>query len=155
VNIQRTESTSIARELNRLNEAISRRAYELYEENHLPSVLDNWIAAEKELVQRPTVELHEEAHNVEVLVGLNDVEPEDIEVHVSAQDLLIRARRQLQARLDELERLDDSDAIDGPSRHQADLVSVVHLADEIDPDSVNAEFEDGRLRLRMHTLHEH
>jgi HSP20 family molecular chaperone IbpA len=151
LNIHRTESTSIARELNRLNEAISRRASELYEENHLPSVLDNWIAAEKELVQRPTVELHEEAHNVEVLVGLNDVDSDDIEVHVSAQDVLIRARRQLQARLDELERLDDS--IDPPSR--ADLVSIVHLADEIDPDSVNAEFEDGRLRLRMSTLHAH
>jgi len=135
VNIHRTESTSIARELNRINEAISRRAYELYEENGLPSVLDNWIAAEHELVQHPTVELHEEGRDVEVVVGMNDVQPDDIEVHVASHDLLIRARRRLQERLEE--------------RINADVVSVVHLTDTIDPDSVNAEFEGGRLRLRL------
>jgi HSP20 family molecular chaperone IbpA len=135
VNIQRTESTEIARELERLNEAISRRAYELYEENHLPSVLDNWITAERQLVERPLVELHEEGSAVEVLVGMDGVEPDDIEVHVASQDLLIRAHRQLQ----DLARTLDS----------ADVVGVVHLPDAIDPETVNAEFEDGRLRLRM------
>ena len=131
--IQRTESTSIARELELLNEAISRRACELYEENHLPSVLDNWIAAEEQLVERPVVELHEEGRDVDVLVGMTDVEADNIEVHVASHDVLIRVRRQM------LERC----------ANHADVVGVVHFAEAIDPESINAEFHDGRLHLHM------
>src|SRR5262245_17265943 len=70
------------------------------------------------------VELRGEGPDVEVHVGMNDVDADDIEVHVASRDVLIRARRE-------------------------HLVEVVHLADAIDPDSVDAEFQDGRLRLRM------
>jgi HSP20 family molecular chaperone IbpA len=146
VNIQRTEANSIARELERLNDAITRRAYELYEQNHLPSVLDNWIAAEHELIRRPLVELHEEGKDVEVLVGMEDIEPDDIEVQVAAQDLLIRARGQLEARVEQ--QRDDRVA---PER-AADVIGIVHLSGRIDPDSVNAEYHDGQLRIVLQAI---
>jgi len=125
LHIQRTESASIARELERLNDAISQRAHELYEENRQPSVLENWMQAEQELVRHAMVDVHEEGPDVEVLVGMNDVDSDDIEVHVAARDVLIRARR------------------------DQNVVGIVHFAGAIDPESVNGEFHDGRLRLRM------
>jgi HSP20 family molecular chaperone IbpA len=142
VNIQRAEPDSIARELQRLDDAINQRACELYLESRHPSILDNWIAAEQQLIRRPLVELHEHNRQIEVLADLTGFTSDDIEVQVAMQELLIHARSQ------------SGHPKDDVTGEGADAIGIVHLADEIDPDSVNAEFHDGRLRLTM-SLHAH
>jgi len=138
VNIQHTGTESIARELERLNEAISQRASELYLENHHPSLLDNWLAAEQQLVKRPPVELREGNRHIEVRVDLDGFDTHDIDVQVALQSVLIRARCHAQPGC----RPYELDA-------EADAIGIVHLAQAIDPDSVRAEFADGQLRLTM------
>jgi HSP20 family molecular chaperone IbpA len=137
VTIQRTESDSIVRELQRLDDAINERACELYLESRHPSVLDNWIAAEQQLVRRPLVQLHERDRQIEVLADLSGFQSDNIEVQVALQELLIRARSQS----DPLEP-----HLDGEG---ADAIGIVHLSDTIDPESVSGEFRDGQLRLTM------
>jgi HSP20 family molecular chaperone IbpA len=137
VHIHRTEADGIARELQRLNEAISQRASELYLENRHPSLLDNWLAAEQQLVRRPPVELSEHDREIEVRVGLDGFEPHDIEVQVALQALLIRARAQ------------GDSARRAPAHDGAEALGIVHLAHAIDMESVSAVFTDGQLRLTM------
>ena len=138
--IHRTESDAIAKELQRLDDAINQRACELYLESRHPSVLDNWIAAEHQLVKRPNVELHEHKTQIEVLADLTGFQSDNIEIQVAVQELLICARSQ------------SGHPKDDVSGAGADAIGIVHLADEIDPDSVNGEFQDGQLRLTM-SLH--
>jgi HSP20 family molecular chaperone IbpA len=138
--IQRTGADSIAKELQRLDDAINQRACELYLESRHPSVLDNWIAAEQQLVKRPAVELHEHDSQIEVLADLSGFQSDSIEVQVASQELLIHARSQSGHPKDDL------------SGDGADAIGIVHLADEIDPETVYGEFNDGQLRLTM-SLH--
>jgi len=139
--IQRSEPEAIARELQRVEDAINQRACELYLESRHPSVLDNWIAAEQQLVKRPAVELYEHDRQIEVHADLSGFTSDSVEVHVAQQEVFFRAKSRSGHPKDD-------------SGQGADAIGLVHLADEIDPNSVNGEFEDGQLRLTM-SVHTH
>jgi HSP20 family molecular chaperone IbpA len=124
--------TKINEQLERLQDAIRRRAYEHHERNTSASDIDNWLAAERELVQRPIIEMREQNEQVELLVGMPGVKPDDVEVHVEPQDVLIRA---LPREAEEASPVEVS------------MLGTIHLPEPINPDSVQAEFRDGLLRV--------
>jgi HSP20 family molecular chaperone IbpA len=140
--VELKKKDSILEELNRLHEIISQRAYDLFR-NHkgfFAGPLDDWLNAEREVVWRPAVELKQKDGEIELVAAVAGVEPKDLDVQVTPEDILITGASE--------------------HRHESKEVTVhlcefeagrlfrsVHLPDKIDPDSAKAEYRNGMLRL--------
>lgn len=140
--IQVKKPTSILQELTDLHEAISKRAYELFQTQSglFGSPLSDWFRAERELVWRPPIELRQKDGQFELDAALAGVDPKNLDVQVTAEDILISAA--------EDHRHESKDG----TVHVCELESgrlfrSIHLPERIDPDSVKAEFRNGMLRL--------
>src|SRR5687767_1453582 len=84
---------SIANEMASLHERIMRRAYEIFEDGGgiAGFDLDHWLAAERELVWKPSIELSEKDNELLLTVALPGLEPGDIQIEATPEDLLVRA----------------------------------------------------------------
>src|SRR6266571_7904607 len=92
--IRKTES--ISDEIEELNDRIMRRAYELFLSNGsiAGQDLENWSAAERELVWRPEIELHESGGHLLVNLAVPGVDPKHLEIKVTAEDMLVKGEIQ-------------------------------------------------------------
>src|SRR5262249_4276175 len=85
------KADSIHDELSRLHEVISHRAYDLFN-NHKDSLsdgVDDWLHAEREVVWRPAVELRQTDGQIEIKAAVAGMEPKDLDVQVTPEDILI------------------------------------------------------------------
>jgi HSP20 family molecular chaperone IbpA len=139
IGLKKTES--ILDELNRMHDDISRRAYDLFQQQGLFSgALDDWLRAERELVWRPAVELRQKGAKIELLAAIAGVEAKDLDVQVTPEDILITAKTEHHHDTKE-ETVHVSEFKEGR------LFRSVHLPARIDPDSVKADYRNGLLRL--------
>ena len=137
------KSESIVEQLNNLHDRIMYRAYEIFEgKPHISgNELENWLQAESELVWRPAIELEELDKEIRLKIALPGVDPKDIHVEVTPEDILVKAD------------IRHEHAHEGEGKvHICEFTSrnvfrSIHLPVRIDPDKVNAEFENGLLRL--------
>lgn len=69
-----------------IQQAIMRRAYEIFEGNGRPfgRALEDWLAAERELIRMPEVDVTEKDGKVSVTMAVAGVAPEDLEIMASA-----------------------------------------------------------------------
>jgi HSP20 family protein len=142
VHIETTKTGSILDELSRLHQDISRRAYDFFRDHERLWIgpLEDWLRAERELVWRPAVELRRCDDVFELEAAVAGVEPKDLDVQVTPDDILIKAG---------IQHRDEEKAgtvlicefTRGP------LFRSIHLPERIDPDSVRAEYRNGLLRL--------
>jgi HSP20 family protein len=90
VSVQKRES--VWDQLQKMEDRIMRRAYDIFRGNGsiFGSDLDNWLAAERELVWKPPIELKEKDNQFEVQVAVAGVDPRDIAVEVTPEELLVR-----------------------------------------------------------------
>jgi HSP20 family protein len=137
-----TKTDSILNELNRLHDDISRRAYELFRHQEDPhaDALADWLRAEREVVWSPPIELRQRDGEFELEASIAGVEPKDLDVHVTPQDILIKAQNQ------------HRHETEGGIVHLCEFTSgqlfrSIHLPDRIDPDSVTAHYRHGMLRV--------
>jgi HSP20 family molecular chaperone IbpA len=133
---------SILEEINRLHEVISQRAYDLFR-NHkgfFAGPLDDWLCAEREVVWRPAVELRQKDGEIELVAAVAGVEPKDLDVQVTPEDILITAATEHQHETKE-------GTVHLCEFEGGRLFRSVHLPDKIDPDSAKAEYRNGMLRL--------
>jgi HSP20 family protein len=152
--LERTEATmaktliglkktdSILDELDQLHDAISRRAYDLFRHHEgLPrDPLDDWLCAERDLVWRPAVALREKDGQLELEAALAGVNPADLDVRVTPEEILITGKTEHhhEARHGTVHLCEFA-----PGR----LFRAVHLPEPIDPDSVKAELRNGMLHM--------
>lgn len=134
--VKRAES--IAQELAQHFEKIRERAYELFQRRGTSngSELDDWFGAERELSFEPAIELRRANGRFEIEADLPDVGPEDLDVQVTAEDVLIQARivRSESTKTSESETL-------------TELFRAVHLPLPINPEGVKADYKNGHLHL--------
>lgn len=141
---------SIFDEIEKVQREIERRAYELFESRgrELGHDIDDWLAAERELVWSPPISMEEGDGEITVQLSAPGFAPENIDVELTPQDLLIEA-----------EAREESEKRKGKARmhemRSAKLFRSVHFPRAIDPDSAEAEFRDGVLRLRAKVAEEH
>jgi len=136
------KSKSIFDEVERMRERILRRAYEIFSGNGgiFGRDVDNWLQAERELLWTPAVELAEKDDEFRLEVAAAGVDPKDIEIEVTPEDILIKA---------------DVHHVDKESKGEVHLCEFargnlfrsIHLPKRINPETVKAEFKNGMLTL--------
>ena len=136
------KADSIVDELEKMYERVMRRAYELFELSGCTNGhdLDDWLMAERELVWAPPIELEEGDQEVTVKMSAPGVDPKDIAVEVTSDDLLVEAETRHEQRKGK-----------GKARSSeitsAKLFRAVHFPRRIDPESARAELKNGTLKL--------
>ena len=140
IEIRRTDS--IRSEFERLHQAISQRAYEMFRHRDSWSggPLVDWLNAEHELVWQPPVELRQKDDQLEVLAAVAGVDAKDLDVQVTAEDVLI------------MSEVDHRHAAESGTVHLCEfgrgkIFRSIHLPDKIDPETAKAEYRNGLLRL--------
>lgn len=122
---------SLGGEIEDLNERITKRAYEIFERRGriLGFDLDNWLAAERELVWKPSVELTEKDNELVLVAALSDVNPKDIQIEATPEDLIIKSGAR-------------------PSEaHSASMWSSIHFPKRVSANHIKARYKDGILRI--------
>ena len=140
--IQLKKTDSILDEIVRLNSDISRRAFEFFSEHRgfFPGPLADWFRAERELVWSPAIELRQKDGVFELEASTAGVEPKDLDVQVTSQDILIKGTS-------EHRHQTKDDTVHVSEFQSGQLFRSVHLPEPIDPESVKAEYKNGLLRL--------
>ena len=129
-------------ELDRLQKAVSRRAYDLFRHRGTlgESPLTDWFAAEHELVWKPSIELRQKDDQFEVLAALPGVEAKDLDVEVTPEDVLIKAETAH-------EHATEKGTVYVCEFEPGKLFRSIHFPEKIDPESAKAEYRNGMLRL--------
>ena len=137
------KTSSILDEMNQIENRIMRRAYEIFQHNGalFGRDVDNWLQAERELLWKPALELRETDGEFQLEAALSGVDPKDIDIEVTPEDILVRADVHHEHRKEEGKTHICEFA-------HGNLLRSIHLPKKIDPDKVKAEFKDGMLSLK-------
>ena len=77
VAVQKKENESVWDELQKMEERIMKRAYDIFsgKGSIFGTDLDDWLAAERELVWKPAIELTEKDNQFEIRVAVTGIDP--------------------------------------------------------------------------------
>jgi HSP20 family molecular chaperone IbpA len=136
------KADSILEELNRLHQAISLRAFDLFRAGGTVwgDALKDWLTAERELVSKPAIELRQKDGQFSVVAALPGIEAKDLDVQITPEDLLITA-------LTTHEHASDAGTVHLCEFGSGRIVRSIHFPERIDPDSARATYKNGVLHL--------
>jgi HSP20 family protein len=136
--VRKTEG--VFEELRAMQERIMNRAYDIFLGSGAAfgRDLDNWLAAERELVWKPAIELEETEREFKLKVAVPGIEPRDLDIEVTPDDFLVKAEVRHEHKKE------------AGKVHMCEFVSnnlfrAVHFPKKIDPEKVKAEFKNGLL----------
>ena len=134
--------SSVVDQMKDIQDRIMRRAYEIFETNGsmLGRDLENWTQAERELVWKPAVELSEKDGKFQLEAAISGVEPKDIDIEVTPEDIVLKAETQH-------EHKEQKGMVHYCEFETGQMFRSIHLPKKINPDKVQAEFKNGLLRL--------
>jgi len=137
------KSKSILDEMDRMRDRIMRRAYDIFSSNGgiFGRDIEDWFHAEQELVWKPSIELEEKDDEFLLQVATPGVDPKDIDIEVTPEDILVKAA----VHHEHKEKKGEVYACEFAS---GNLFRSIHLPKKIDPDKVKAEFKKGLLSLK-------
>ena len=140
--IEVRKADTIFNELDRLHQAISRRAYDLFRNGGTlgGGALTDWLTAEHELISKPAVELRQKDRQFEVLAALPGIEAKDLDVQITPEDVLIEAETTH-------EHTTDTGTVHLCEFDSGKIFRSIHFPEKIDPNSAKAEYRNGMLRL--------
>src|SRR5262245_32418896 len=130
--------SSIFNQLKEIQDQIMHRAYQIFEGNGgtLGRDLDNGTQAERELGWKPAFELCEKDGQFRLEVAMAGVEPKDIDVEVTAEDIVVNANIHH-------EHTSQKGIVHHCEFQPGRMFRAIHLPKRIDPDKVKAEFKNG------------
>ena len=133
---------SVLDEVNEIQERITQRAYEIFERNGavFGRELDNWLEAEEELLWKPSIELREKDGELLLEAALSGVDPNDVEIEVTPEDIILKAETQHQHQ-------EQKGIVHICEFKTGTMFRSIRLPKKINPDRVKAEFTNGLLRL--------
>jgi len=136
------KSETLWDQIHRMEERITRRAHEIFEANGsiFGRELDDWFQAEKELVWKPAVELKEKDTHFELQAALAGMDPKEIRIEVTPEELLIRSDTKFEKR-EEKEELCYTEFQSGF------LFRSIRFPKRVDPNRVRAEYRNGLLSV--------
>lgn len=131
-------------EIQRVQNEILERAAEIYEDGGCLEGrdLDNWLAAEQEMIWRPTIELIEKNGVYKIRAAVPGIEPADIDIQITEEDVLIRA--------DVYHRHSDTiGTVHTCEFGQGKLFRSIHFPVPVDPWRAESAVRNGLLELRV------
>jgi HSP20 family protein len=135
------KTKNLFEEFGALQDRIMRRAYDIFNGNGIfGRDLDNWLQAEREMVWKPAIELEEKDNQFVLRVGVPGVDPKDIDIEVTPEDILVKAEVRHEHR-------ETQGKVHVCEFEAGNLFRSVHLPKRIDPEKVKAEFKNGMLSL--------
>lgn len=139
--IKRSKSTFD--EIERMQDRIMRRAYEIFSANGgiFGRECADWLEAERELVWKPAIELEEKDDEFRLQVAVPGVDPKDIDIEVTPEDILVKA----DVHHEHKEKKGEVYACEFAA---GNVFRSIHLPKKIDVDKVKAEFKNGMLTLK-------
>lgn len=128
-------------ELEAIERQVATRAYELFERRgcRMGHALDDWLAAEQDETWTPAVDLRERDDAYVVKAAVAGVEPDQLDVRVTPDDLLIEA--DIHHEHAEKERVLACEFAHGK------LFKRIHYPQHVDPDKVEATLKNGLLTV--------
>jgi HSP20 family protein len=135
------KSESLWDQIRRMEDRIARRAQEIFQ-NHgsMGRELDDWFTAENELVWKPAVELKEKDSHFELQAAVAGIDPKDVHVEVTPEELLIRGETRT-------ERKEDKGHVYLSEFRSGSLFRSVRFPKKVDPNKVRAEIKNGLLTV--------
>jgi HSP20 family protein len=143
------KTRSLFDELEAMRERVTRRAYDIFRNNGemLGRDFDDWLLAERELIWKPSIELAEKDNEFRIEIAVPGVEPKDIDIEVTQEDILVKANI-LHEHKEEKGEVHTCEFASGS------MFRSIHLPKSIDPDKVKAEFKNGMLNLKAQIAQE-
>jgi len=137
------KADSIFDEIEKMRDQIMQRAHDIFLRNGgaWGEDANNWLAAEQELVWKPAIELHEKDNEFFLEIAASGVDPKDLEIEVTPEDLLVKGRVLH-------EHKEDKGTIHTCEFASGSLFRSIHFPKKIDPEKVKAEFRNGMVHLR-------
>ena len=128
-------------------DTLARRAYELFESRGRQDGqdLEDWFRAESELLNAMPVEITEADDQVIVRAEVPGLSDKDIEVRVAPHRLIITGKRE-QIRDHEMRKTHSETS-------SCEVVRMLDLSQEIDPDEVIATVQNGTLEIVLPKVH--
>jgi len=136
------KAETVFNELDQLQTAISRRAFDLFRERGEAwgAPLADWLKAERQLVWKPAIEVRRKNGQFEVLAATPGVGAKALDVQITAEEVLIKADVHHKHTAEE-------GAVELCEFTGGQLFRSVHFPEKIDPDSATAEYRNGMLRI--------
>jgi HSP20 family molecular chaperone IbpA len=139
IRLKKTES--VLAEIERLHQAISQRAYDLFRDGGTwGGAVADWLNAERELIARPAIELRQKEGQYEVLAALPGIEAKDLDVQITPDDVLIKGETTHEHRA-------DGSTVYICEFERGRAFRSIHFPEKVDPDRVKAVYRNGLLRL--------
>jgi HSP20 family protein len=136
------KTDSIVDQLERVHRQIAERAYQLFRDRGAAwgNAISDWFDAEQEIVWKPAVEVSEKDGTLTILAALAGVDPKDIQVELTPEDLVIRAETQHR-----------HSEVEGQVHHCEFLAGrvfrSVHFPKPVDVTKSKAEYRNGLLTV--------
>ena len=129
-------------DLGAMQKRISERAFEIFRSRgaQLGAALDDWLAAERQTVWKPAIEVSQRDNQLIVEAAVAGVEPRQLTIEATPDTLLIMA---------DIEHTHSADkgVVHVCEFQSGHLFRLVHLPVTIDPDAVKAEYRNGLVRV--------
>jgi HSP20 family molecular chaperone IbpA len=140
VAVQKRES--VWDELHKMENRIMERAYDIFRRNgsDFGKDLDNWLAAERELVWKPAIELTEKDNQFEISVAVAGIDPRDLDVEVTSEHLLVKGDKKT-------EKKEQKGQVHTRELQTGSLFRSIQFPKKVDPEKVKAEIKNGLLTV--------
>ena len=140
VAVQKTDS--FWDQLQEMEDRVMRRAYDIFVGNGSSKGhdVDDWLTAERELVRKPAIELTEKDNQFEIQVAVTGIDPKDLKVEVTGDDLLIKGETKA-------EKKEEKGEVHTSEFKYGSLFRSIHLPKKVDPDKVKADLKNGLLTI--------
>ena len=131
---------SIVDQLEQVQQRIAQRAYELFRGRGTlwGDAWADWFTAERETVWKPAIELREKDDTFTVEAALPGVDPKDVKVDITSEDLVIKAETEHTHSRDE-DRVHQCEFVAGQ------VFRSVHFPKPVDVAKAKAEYRNGLL----------
>ena len=135
------EAESLLNRMRRMNDRIHQRNFEIVPWNgSLDRDLDNWLNEEMKSMWKPSIELREKDNQYVVDVALPGVDPRDISIEVTPEEILLKAK------LHHEHKKDDGD-IHTCEFTCGNTFRSIPFPAKVDTDQVKAELRNGILTV--------
>ncbi|HYM05271.1 MAG TPA: Hsp20 family protein [Terriglobales bacterium] len=131
--------------VNKLSEAITQRAYQIFERSGhgLGHDLDDWFKAETDLLHPVHVNITESGENFEVKAEVPGFNEKEIEVSVEPRRLTITGKRETEQRVEKKGKTVYSESCSDQ------ILRIVDLPANVDAEKTTATLKNGVLHLTM------